>query len=758
MTDILEDMKFTILQGEVFKELLGFFKFYKLTLDPEIEKNQLLKDGMNMIPLNQRNGHCDGGIVFNIQENLFKSAIGNTFKYKNIREVEIPNDATIFIDFNSLRSDKLFFKEKINLENSDIWNDINFCKETLMYDNAYLNFIKNPPYELLDWILSKRPSAIEYVNNPPNDLIIKVLSESPYMIRHVKNPSIEHYLLAYEKNVNSIQYIDIKENILEELIKIKPEIKTLRERKNSHYINYNGYSYVDGIWKRVDNDHTYQFINSEKKYKEETEEESAKEIRKNPFHIYSVKTQTQDLCNLAYSLNKETFKYIDPKYLNVEMCNEAVQSNYKMLNYVPEEYIKSLDTKIILLALEKDGKLIDRIHEPTYEMCFAAVMNNPEAIYNIKDKPKEIMLMLARTNSKYYHLFDEIPTDDPVELKKIISEYPVFYSKLKSKTKELTEIAIGKIPELLKYVPEELQDEELCAITVLIAPKTLQNIIKQTDKICMNAVTIDGLCLRYVKNKTNEICWKALQTNPLALEFITDQTEEMCLFAIKKSVRSIEFVKTITENILELALELSPFLIKEAVSLCPELLTSKIIKTVVTKNSLLLKHIPKELISSEICYAALDNNPEVLEYIDQDFVTNDLILKAIRKNGNVIRFVANNKQTENVCIEAVNSQPFSLRFISFEKQTESVCMAALNKDVLSFEHIKHKKPEYCFFAVGKNPSIMSYINSKDEILYQMCLCINPKGLHYIKDIDMRSIGTELLHEIENIILSMISHN
>ncbi len=779
MADLIEEMKFTVLPGDTFKEMFGFFQFYKITAEGENEKNQPLVDGLNVIPLSQKNGYCDGGITFNIQDNLFKGLNNYAVTYKYIREVEIPDDAMIFIDYNSFRSDKLILKERKDLSESDIWNDINFCKDILLCDHKYITFIKNPPHELLDWLLTKRPGALEYIDNPPNDLVIKVLNDTPYMIRHLKNPTIEHYLTAYTKSSYSIQYIDIAPDMLDELIKLRPEIKELREKKNNYYgSSYYGNHghYENGIWKK-NNDYPFinkdfslgntqskssqvtQYIDSstkawQNKHKApETEAESAEEIKKNPFHIRAVPSQTPYLCQLAFSLNKDTFRYIEPKYLNAAMCDEAVDSNYKMLSYVPPEYIDFMDKKIIVAALEKNGKLIEDIPNPTHEMCLAAVMNNPDAIYSIKEKPKDIIELLAKKMPKFYHLLDEIDSDDPKELESIISTCPTFYSKLKKKTKELTAIAVGKVPEMLKYVPEELQDEDLCSTIVLVSPKVFQYVINQTHKICLNAVSMDGLCLKYVKNKTRDLCWKALENNPLALEFISDQTEEMCLFAISKNVRAIEFVLTMTKNILSYVLETSPHLLKEAVNLCPDILTETMIESIMKKNGLQLKHVPRHLMSIKICYLAIDNNPEAIEYVHPDCISNDLILRAVRKNGNVIRFVAYNKQTEEVCMEAVKNQPNALRFLSIEKQTDAVCMSALEKDVFSFEFIKNKKPELCFYAVGKNPAIMAHINSKDEMLYQMCLCINPKALHYIRDIDIRREGTELLHEIENIILS-----
>jgi len=755
MSDLIEDLKFTMLPGTTFKELFGFFTFYKILQENELEKNQLLVTGLNDISLTQKNGYVDGGIVFNIQDNLFKGLINHTNIYKYIREVEIPDDALVFIDYNSFKADKLILKERSNISDSEIWNDINYCKEVLLLDHRYISFIKNPPYELLDWLLSKRPIAIEYIDQVPNDLIIKVITNMPYLIKYVKNPTIEHYLLAYEKNSYAIQYIDIKPDILAELIKINPAIATLREKKNiyGNYIDSGHYKTGESYYPFI-NKGTGTSTSTSKQivpYAPPTEAESAIEIKKNPLYIRHVTTQTNYLCQLAFSLNKEAIKYIEPKWMNATMCDEAVLENYKLLTYVPAEYISFMDHKIIISALEKNGKLIELIPNPTHEMCIAAVTNNPEAIYDIKNKSKDIIDFIIKKNPKYLHLVDDIDIDDEKELEKIINEFPTFYQKVKHKTLNLSIIAVNRIPGNLKYVPEEFQTEALCLSAINGSPKVLQYIINQTISMCLNAVSKDGTCLKFVKNKTQEICQKALENNPYALEFISPQTEDMCLSAISRDIMTIGFVLTMTEKILGTALRLSPYLIKDAINLCPEILNEEMICSVVSTNGLLLKYIPQHLMSTKACDIAINNNPDSLEYVYPEFMSLMLILKAVRKNGNVIRFVESKRQNRLVCLEAVKNQPNALRYISEEKQTHEICMAALNKDVLAFEYIKNKTPELCLYSVGKNPATMACIHTKDEVLYQMCICINPKALHYIRDIDMREQARELLYELEKII-------
>lgn len=736
MSDLIDDLKFTMLPGSTFKELFGFMCFFKVTGDPEVEKLEfIIQDGLNEIQLTQKNGYVDGGIVFNQQWNLFKGLGNYTNMIKYIREVEIPDDAVVFIDHSSFRSDKLILKERKNISESDVWKDIEFCKEVLISDHRYLECIKNPSNELLNWLISKRPIAIELIDSPSDELVYKVLKDTPHMIRYIKNAKIEHYLHAFEQNKYAVKHIDIKKDMLDELIKIKPEIGLIRAENYQPLINKGD---------------TYQVTYYNKPTI--TESQSEEFIRKDPNYIRHVTNQTQKLCDLAFFLNPLSFKYFEPKFITDQMCNDAVSHNNKMLTYVPGDNILTMDQTIIINALLQDGSLIEHIYDPSYEMCKAAVTSKPDAIYQIRDKPQDLIAMLAEKDPKYFQLFDEINIDNKEELTKLIAKYPMLYSKLKHKTQDLSNLAVSKIPSMLQYVPKEYQTEEMCIAVINNHPAMLQYVFNQTPEICKHAVCILGSCLKYIKdpkNKTEELCRQAISNDPFAIEFVDNQTEEMCLSALEKDIRVMDNIHVMTERILAYVVMKKPELIKQAFEFCPHLVTEDLVSCAVYENGLLLKFIPTDFKTEKVCEIAIFSDPNALEYVPYDRRTRPLLLSAVCGNGNVIRFIEDPPVT--LCIEAVKDQPNALRYIS--NQTHEMCMIALKKDILSFEYIKNKTAELCFYAVSKNPAVMSCIDTKDVYIYNFCVLVNPKVLHYIRDVDRRHDCSELLVELQNIILS-----
>ena len=448
------------------------------------------------------------------------------------------------------------------------------------------------------------------------------------------------------------------------------------------------------------------------------------------------------------ALNTGSIKYFESQFVTTEMCNNVVKTNYKLLIYLPAERVAEMDPQIIMDALKINGNLIENVPNPTYEMCLVAVTNEPNAIYNIKDKPQEIIMMLASKDPKFYHLLEEIDEDED-KLLNMINEYPTFYPKIKNKSQKLSDFAVTKFPSMIQHVPQEYQTEDLCLKAVTAMPSTLRFIINQTPKICERSVQISGISLQYVKNKTKELDEIAVNNDPFAIEFAQEQTEDLCLKALYKDIRVLDCITIVSENIIKFVIEKKPELIKQAFEFCPEVVTEEICIIAVKQNGLLLKVIQIPYRTKSVCQFAVTNNPYALEFVPIEHKTNYIILLAIGKNGHTIQFVEN--QIDSFSLIAVRNQPNALRYI--KNQTEEICMTALEKDILAFEYINNKTPELCFYAVNKEPRVMTCININDIELYKSCVLLNPKTLYHIKDIDIRNGCKELLEEFENIILT-----
>jgi hypothetical protein len=378
-------------------------------------------------------------------------------------------------------------------------------------------------------------------------------------------------------------------------------------------------------------------------------------------------------------------------------------------------------------------------------MCLIAVTENTNAIYNIKEKPQGIVMMLANKDPKYYHLIEEITIEDEEQLLIMINEYPTFYPKIKHKSQKLSDYVVTKSPSLIKHVPEEFQTEDLCLLAVTSMPSVLRYIINQTPKVCERAVRVAGISLQHIKNKTKELEQIAVDNDPFAIEFVAEQTEELCLNALKRDIRVLDCITIVSENIIKYVLEKKPELIKQAFEFCPEVITEEICISVVQKNGLLLKVISSMYKTLIVCQEAVKNDPYALEYVPKEHQTLYIIMLAIEKNGHTIQFVEN--QNESLCLIAIRNNPNALRHV--KNQTESICKVALELDILTFEYIKNKTPELCFYAVNKEPRTMACITGNDIQLYKSCVLLNPKALYHIRDLDIREGCKKLLVDIVN---------
>jgi hypothetical protein len=100
----------------------------------------------------------------------------------------------------------------------------------------------------------------------------------------------------------------------------------------------------------------------------------------------------------------------------------------------------------------------------------------------------------------------------------------------------------------LKYVPEALQDREMCLEAVRQDSWALQYVPKalQDREMCLGAVRQDGYALYYVPKalRDKKMCLEAVKHSGYALKYVPEalRDREMCLDAVRKDGRALDFV------------------------------------------------------------------------------------------------------------------------------------------------------------------------------------------------------------------------
>lgn len=210
-----------------------------------------------------------------------------------------------------------------------------------------------------------------------------------------------------------------------------------------------------------------------------------------------------------------------------------------------------------------------------------------------------------------------------------------FYDQLpyELKNEELTLIALGLDPYVIRYIPNELK----------------------TEKICKLAVPLYGTMLEFVPDslKTQEICNIAVKNNPDALKFVPDElkTEKMCLRYIFKNHNFLH----IPDN----------------------MKTEKLCKIAVSLNGTLLEYVPKNIITYEICEIAISKYTSAMQYVLEDMKTEELCKTAVTRNGNMLQYVPDVMKTEELCRIAVRQDGSAIQYVPQYIITEELYQIAI---------------------------------------------------------------------------------
>lgn len=114
----------------------------------------------------------------------------------------------------------------------------------------------------------------------------------------------------------------------------------------------------------------------------------------------------------------------------------------------------------------------------------------------------------------------------------------------------------------LKYVREDLINEEIITSAIKSDGKAIKYVKNPTRENYIDAINADPYCISYIKEMDNELYMLAIKKNPMVLQFIgeKEQTKEMCKYAVSNSDNSfiLGYVKKQTLEICEIAIKKNP--------------------------------------------------------------------------------------------------------------------------------------------------------------------------------------------------------
>jgi hypothetical protein len=180
-----------------------------------------------------------------------------------------------------------------------------------------------------------------------------------------------------------------------------------------------------------------------------------------------------------------------------------------------------------LLALRKNGLLLEYIDHPTTEMTELALENNPHAIRFI-DTPTEEMMQKA-VQSGWTNL-----------------EY------IKHPTDQVIRLALSQAGWAIKFVPDP--SEELQLLAVRKNYDAIRFIKAPFPSVQETAVTASYDALRYISSPTHQAELIAVKNNEEAIKFINDLNKEKLLELLKVNILILKYVmKSVSQEELESA-------------------------------------------------------------------------------------------------------------------------------------------------------------------------------------------------------------
>jgi hypothetical protein len=254
-----------LFSGIRFKKEFPNKKFYKVTNKTETHYGLTYQTGINKDTNKFTTSKCSNGLYFTDKENLLSwidVALGGWGCNGHfIREVSIMDDSIVCVEGNGkYKTDIFMLGERVEIFDSDVWNDSQFCIDSIKKDSKFaqkieykyklidmglvkpdidyynkmsledkIKFVKNNPQkfpdlcdftpELCDIAVSSLGSNIQHVGEQSNKQCWLALKSSTLNIRYIKRPTHDMIMYVIVSNPNNVVYISDE--------KITPEMKTI---------------------------------------------------------------------------------------------------------------------------------------------------------------------------------------------------------------------------------------------------------------------------------------------------------------------------------------------------------------------------------------------------------------------------------------------------------------------------------------------------------------------------------------------------
>lgn len=255
---------------------------------------------------------------------------------------------------------------------------------------------------------------------------------------------------------------------------------------------------------------------------------------------------------------------------------------------------------MVLAYLEFDGNFIEKINEPTEEMCVKAIeFGDDDTIYKI--------------DSKY-------------------------------RTEKVLMMAVTKNPSYLGAIPKDLKTDKICYCAIAMDPMAILNVENKTEHMCLAVVRMNPMTIKFIHNPSDSVIQEAINLNGDCIHFVDESKWNFNLFidSVKSNPRSIRYFYDKVDCCENEHLSID-FLIKSALYLDPYIINDceffklpeyhKYAKCAIMVDPLVYMDMPSVIKTEELDKFACKLDARMLSYVSN--YTMDVIIEAFRTNADI---------------------------------------------------------------------------------------------------------------------------
>jgi len=201
-------------------------------------------------------------------------------------------------------------------------------------------------------------------------------------------------------------------------------------------------------------------------------------VSEQPCYLKYAKHQTQRMCENAVLLAPDTIKQV--KFQTKEMVTLVMKHHGWLYQYVWGVF---KTPEIDMLAVKSSYSALDWVQHKTQELCDAAFASSPNALMYI---PYEFqtLAMCERAVKLSPSLLKHARFQTDAMIMDSVKRGSTYFSYVRIKTPELCQQAFLINPNVLEFIPKEIQTPEMCMTALRTNLYNICYALKQTPELC----------------------------------------------------------------------------------------------------------------------------------------------------------------------------------------------------------------------------------------------------------------------------------